>query len=144
MSQGMTKIGNLADLETFAKEFLAQNPEGAIVGLSGNLGAGKTTFVRACVKQLSPKERVMSPTYVLHQVYPTKPVVHHLDLYRLEQVGREQLLELDYFSIVEAVRREKGFIFMEWPEKCKDLGVLQLKMHLKFELKGEERVIYPL
>jgi tRNA threonylcarbamoyladenosine biosynthesis protein TsaE len=138
------RILNLEDLHQFAKEFMQTHSAGVVVGLSGTLGAGKTTFVRECVKLLSPTERVMSPTYVLHQVYQTTPIVHHLDLYRLENVGQEELTELQYFDVLEEVRRKKGFLYVEWPEKCKDLSLLQLGIHLKFEIKGEERVIYAL
>lgn len=135
----MTKIKTLEDLDKFAGEFLNKHPKGAIVGLSGTLGAGKTTFVRAVVKRLSPRERVMSPTYVLHQVYPTNPPIHHMDLYRLENVDQSSLLELQYFASLEEVRRKKGFLFVEWPEKCVDVKLLGLDVYLRFDITGTER-----
>lgn len=144
MTHEMKTIHSLEDLDRFAGEFLHKIPGGSVVGLSGTLGAGKTTFVRACVKRFSPNERVMSPTYVLHQVYPTNPPIHHMDLYRLDGIDQSTLLELNYFAILDEVRRKSGFLYVEWPEKCKDIGLLQLNLHLKFELKGEERVIYAL
>ncbi|MDA0713087.1 MAG: tRNA (adenosine(37)-N6)-threonylcarbamoyltransferase complex ATPase subunit type 1 TsaE, partial [bacterium] len=58
-----------------------------IIALDGDLGAGKTTFVSCLVNNFNhiKKIRVQSPTFALARSYPTNPVVHHLDLYRLDQ-----------------------------------------------------------
>jgi tRNA threonylcarbamoyladenosine biosynthesis protein TsaE len=139
-------VHTLEDLKNFATRFLSEQPNGAIVGLSGELGAGKTTFVRMIVTELSKRAgkaspRVMSPTYVLHQRYGTKPRIDHLDLYRLEKVDRSSLLELQYFDIVDEVAAEKGFVFVEWPERCLDKKLLKLTVSLSIEQSGETRKI---
>lgn len=134
-------VANLKELKVFAEKLVKKYPDGAVIGLSGDLGAGKTTFVRACVECLGDKSRVMSPTYVLHQSYSTRPRIDHLDLYRLDSVDRNALVELQYFDILATARQEKGFLMIEWPEKAKDLKLLSLDLHLKFKVQGEGRVI---
>lgn len=130
-------LPTLEALSDFARDFLRAFPEGAIVGLSGELGAGKTTFVRAILKERAVAEgrlepRVTSPTYVLHQSYPELGV-EHFDLYRLEAAGEAALLELGYFEAVERMRVGRGFLFVEWPEKAAAPRVLGLTAKAKFE-----------
>lgn len=85
-----------------------------VVTLRGDLGAGKTTFVRGFVRALSGSDDVVvqSPTFALARTYPTTPPVHHLDLYRLvDQPGAERaLVDLGLFDLVE-----DGVSLVEWP-----------------------------
>src|SRR5262245_20009438 len=100
------QIRSLDELTTFARRFLDEHPTGAIVGLTGTLGAGKTTFVRACVQHLAGSPiRVASPTFVLHQSYPNlSPSVDHFDLYRLQKPDQAALLEAGYLEAVAAAK----------------------------------------
>lgn len=141
MSGDVTKhIQTLADLAGFARDFITRHPHGAVVGLYGDLGAGKTSFVRAVVQELSQRAgagmpRVTSPTYVLHQSYPALvPPVDHFDLYRFDSASDSSLLEMGYFEILENCRQRKGFLFVEWPERAQPLSLLQLDetLHLTF------------
>jgi tRNA threonylcarbamoyladenosine biosynthesis protein TsaE len=81
--------------------------------LTGDLGAGKTTFVRGFVRALPGGENVVvqSPTFALARTYPTAPPVHHLDLYRLQDTGSAD-------SVVELGLVDQcgdGISFVEWP-----------------------------
>lgn len=140
-------IKTLTDLEDFVQEFLHAHPEGAVVGLSGELGAGKTTFVRMCIKFLAQRKgievpRVTSPTFVLHQRYPNlAQAVEHFDLYRLDAISQESLTELGYFDALDFVREVHGFLFVEWPEKAKECESLGLDQHIVFSFDGEVRVV---
>ncbi len=135
-----TKIQSLPDLSRFAQAFIDTHPEGVVLGLSGELGAGKTAFVRAVVQTLSERAgagtpRVTSPTYVLHQSYSAlKPAVDHFDLYRFESATETSLLEMGYFEILENCRNRKGFLFVEWPERAEPPSLLGLTetLHLSF------------
>ena len=82
-------------------------------GLSGNLGVGKTTFVRALLRGLGYTGRVPSPTYTLLEHYDIGPLtVVHLDLYRLAEAR-----ELEYLGIRDWLARDKVWLLAEWPEK---------------------------
>ena len=88
---------------------------GDVVVLSGEVGAGKTTFVRTAARALGVEERVTSPTYQLARGYKgtcggRSVPVNHLDLYRLEDVREEDVLELDDYLDPAAIT------FVEWAE----------------------------
>jgi len=141
-----TRIKDLKALGTFADAFV-QARRGVVVGLSGGLGAGKTTFVRACVAAIAKATgvappRVTSPSFVLHQVYPgLTPPVEHFDLYRLEDLDIEALMNLGYGESVERMRAAAGFLFVEWPEKARDVKLLDLSLCLQIDFEGAGRRI---
>jgi tRNA threonylcarbamoyl adenosine modification protein YjeE len=84
-----------------------------VLQLTGDLGAGKTTFVRGFVRALPAGEGVVvqSPTFALARTYPTTPPVHHLDLYRLQDTGTaDSVVEL---GLVDQCA--DGVSFVEWP-----------------------------
>ena len=92
---------------------------GDVVVLSGEVGAGKTTFVRAAVRSLGVEDRVTSPTYQLARGYEglkdgQRLRVNHLDLYRLEGIEDRDVLELDDYLEPDAVT------FIEWAEPALD------------------------
>lgn len=132
-------------LSEFAQALISRFPKGGIIGLTGDLGSGKTTLVREVIKNIAAKqnlkiERVMSPSFVLHQSYEMlKPPVHHFDLYRMTQVTESMLVELEYYDIVEKVRTHSGFLFVEWPELCVDKAILKLTAELNIEIEGQHR-----
>ena len=140
-------IHTLADLALFAGDFILRHPEGAVVGLTGELGTGKTTLVRAIVSELSaragvPPPRVTSPTYVLHQSYAfLSPPVDHFDLYRLDSANELSLLEIGYFEILQQSRERKGFLFVEWPERVELRGLLGLSEELSLSFASGGRDI---
>ena len=95
---------------------------GDVVVLSGEVGSGKTTFVRAAAHAMGVAGRVTSPTYQLARSYEgtiggRRVVVNHLDLYRLEGIEPGDVLELDEYLDPSAVT------FVEWAEPA--LGLLE-------------------
>jgi len=85
---------------------------GEVVLLSGELGAGKTAFVRGLARGLGASvDDVASPTFVLLTSYPASLVLHHADLYRLRGDGDEQELGL------EELPGPKGVLAVEWAER---------------------------
>lgn len=89
-----------------------------VVGLSGNLGAGKTAFVQAAAKHLGVKNKVVSPTFVIVKKYVLKGKKHrhlfHLDAYRLK--NERELKELGWREILE---NPENLVFIEWPENVR-------------------------
>lgn len=94
--------------------------EATIVGLYGNLGAGKTTFTQSVARALGISEDITSPTFVIEKMYDTKHSVFkkliHIDAYRLEN-GRE-LSTLNFESLVSDTT---NLILIEWPENVKEI-----------------------
>ena len=83
---------------------------GDVVLLSGELGAGKTTLVKALVAALGSDEEVTSPTFTLLRTYATSPPVAHVDCWRLEQL--HEVLDLG----LEEVLDDGGVALIEWGE----------------------------
>ena len=82
---------------------------GDVVGVSGELGAGKTTFVRGACRALGVTSPVTSPTFTIGHRYPGDIDVSHLDLYRFAGVSGAEWGDLEpYF--------EDAIVFVEWPE----------------------------
>jgi tRNA threonylcarbamoyladenosine biosynthesis protein TsaE len=95
---------------------------GDVVVLGGEVGSGKTTFVRAAARSLGVEKRVTSPTYQIARGYGgtvdgREVTVNHLDLYRLEALEERDALELDDYLDPEAIT------FVEWAEPA--LGVIE-------------------
>ena len=104
-----------AALERLAAKVAEALAPGDVVVLSGEVGSGKTTFVRAAAAALGVAERVTSPTYQLARGYEgvvegREVVVNHLDLYRLEGLEDRDVLELDDYLDPDAVT------FVEWAD----------------------------
>jgi tRNA threonylcarbamoyladenosine biosynthesis protein TsaE len=83
---------------------------GDVVLIAGDVGTGKTTFVRAACDALGVREHVTSPSFVIGRTYAGKVPVSHVDLYRLDTLEREDpALLSDYLS-------SDSIVFVEWPE----------------------------
>lgn len=145
MKRSVYRLLSLDDTRDLAREILAEANEGRVVGLWGDLGAGKTTLVRYVVEEAARSAgrtapRVVSPTFVLHQAYAgLAPPVEHFDLYRLERAGKQALLDLGYFEALERTRETKGLLFVEWPDRADPLRLLELELGLFLEVDGEGR-----
>lgn len=102
-------------LESLARKLARLLRPGDAVVLSGEVGAGKTTFVRSAAKSLGVAERVTSPTYQLARSYRGSLggeaiTVNHLDLYRLDGLGAYDALEFEEYLAPDSVT------FIEWAE----------------------------
>ena len=82
---------------------------GDVVSVSGELGSGKTTFVRGACRAFGVTQPVTSPTYTIGNRYEAAVAVSHLDLYRLREISASDWADLaPYF--------EEAVVFVEWPE----------------------------
>lgn len=101
-----------ADTERIAGELATQLRRGDVVLVTGELGAGKTTFVRGACRALGVREPVVSPTFTIGRRYQASGglVIAHLDLYRLETLDGEDPGLIDDYVTPASVA------FLEWPE----------------------------
>ncbi|CAN5644079.1 tRNA (adenosine(37)-N6)-threonylcarbamoyltransferase complex ATPase subunit type 1 TsaE [soil metagenome] len=128
-----------AMLEELASRVARVLVPGDVVVLSGEVGAGKTTFVRAAARSLGVTERVTSPTYQLARGYQglkdgRRVTVNHMDLYRLEGIEARDALELDDYIEPDAVT------FIEWADPA--LGIIDnpSTVHIYHETPTTRRI----
>jgi tRNA threonylcarbamoyladenosine biosynthesis protein TsaE len=101
--------GSPEETEALAARLAGLLRAGDVVAVSGELGAGKTTFVRGAARALGVREPVSSPTFTIGHRYDAPVPVAHLDLYRIAGIDPEEWADLEpYFDGTVA--------FVEWPE----------------------------
>jgi len=105
-----------------------------VVALEGDLGAGKTQFVRGLVKALGGAGRVVSsPTFVLLNVYQTpRFAVYHLDAYRVG--GAEDFSAIGFAELLE----QNGIVVVEWPTRVKEILPAK-RINVTFEITGKTK-----
>ena len=163
------RVKNTGEMRRFVEDFVAKlqssKNSATTVALSGELGAGKTTFAQAVAKSLGVQETVNSPTFVIEKIYPVKSlrdhgaglVKHgghgagvlqnsppvggwqrlvHIDAYRLKSAAELRALSWD-----EMVGNPDNLILIEWPEHVE--GAIPEDAHHIFITigDGEERTI---
>ena len=96
----------------FASYLLACEPRGAFVAMYGDLGAGKTAFVRGAARAIAPDAYVQSPTYtVVNEYHGKNGLLFHFDMYRIDD--EDSLDSIGYWDYLE----RGGYCFVEWSEK---------------------------
>ncbi len=115
----------------FAQRFAASVEAPCSVALVGDLGAGKTTFVRGVLRALGVTGAIKSPTYALVETYDTtKGEVHHLDAYRIENIDDfEARGGFEYFE-------SPSIRFVEWPARLQGAVTFDLELTFDFENEG--------
>jgi tRNA threonylcarbamoyladenosine biosynthesis protein TsaE len=108
---GVTKeTGSAEETESAGAELAARLRAGDVVLVSGELGSGKTTFVRGACRALGVEGPVPSPTFTIGQVLSGRVEIAHLDLYRLGSLAEEDP------SLLEDYLTPERIAFVEWPE----------------------------
>jgi tRNA threonylcarbamoyladenosine biosynthesis protein TsaE len=110
----MEIIFELDEIEKIAQKFLQIVKPNKVFAFSGDLGAGKTTFINALCKQLGVTESVTSPTYSIIQEYAgaDHEIIYHIDLYRLKS-DREAM-----DAGIEDCINSDEICMIEWPERA--------------------------
>lgn len=109
----------------------------ALVGLEGELGAGKTAFARGFVRTLAPEAevRVASPTYAICHTYRTEPALHHLDLYRV--LDEDDLESTGFRDLME-----RSVMLIEWPSCVRSVReLLHYRVDMEHGRTEDERTL---
>ena len=129
---GTYPLSSAEETIAFARKLASLLPSKAIIALSGDLGAGKTTFVQGLALGLGIQEPIQSPTFVLLNAYQN--LLYHFDLYRLRQaadftnLGFEEYFHLD------------GICAIEWPDRIETL-LPENTYRVEFSYDGVGRII---
>ena len=136
-------VRSIEELDALARELLVDffdsvgenRMSATLLTLSGELGAGKTTFTQAIARTLGVRESVTSPTFVILKVYalenqPFERLVH-IDAYRLE--GGRELLALGFDDLLAD---PNNLILIEWPEKVAD-ALPKKRIGISFSILSE-------
>jgi tRNA threonylcarbamoyladenosine biosynthesis protein TsaE len=120
-----------AETQAVAAELARDLRPGDVVTVSGELGSGKTTFVRGAARALGVRQPVTSPTYTIGHRYDGDVDVSHLDLYRFTSLSHAEWGDLEpYF--------EDAVVFVEWPEAA--AGTLPApRARVRLEHRSETR-----
>jgi tRNA threonylcarbamoyladenosine biosynthesis protein TsaE len=103
------RSASAAETEAVAARLARGLRSGDVVTVSGELGSGKTTFVRGACRQLGIDVPITSPTFTVGHRYPGDPAVSHLDLFRFQGFSPAEWGDLEpYF--------QDSVCFVEWPE----------------------------
>ncbi len=90
-----------------------------IIGLEGDLGGGKTTFIQGFAKGLGIKEKILSPTFVIlkrFRIPKQENMFYHIDCYRVEKPG-----ELLFLGLKEIISNSQNIVVIEWVEKVRKI-----------------------
>ncbi len=141
-SNAPKKYVTKSDEETqlLGEEFSSNLKMGDVILLYGNLGYGKTTFIKGLMKGLGVSKRVMSPTFVIIRTYVPKNKkgvkrIYHADLYRIE--NDEKLVGV---GIDEKISDPAAIVVVEWPEKIKKLP--DKRWEVKIEMNNDNTRIF--
>jgi tRNA threonylcarbamoyladenosine biosynthesis protein TsaE len=118
----------------FAQSFASKIAPPKLILLSGNLGAGKTTFAKGFAKGLGVDDLVQSPTFTYMQIYDGRFQMIHFDLYRLK--NEREFLAMGFEEYLYA----NAIVLVEWPERIRSI-LPEGAIHLHLEQEDQVRKI---
>lgn len=125
------KVYSLEETNSLATSLANTISTPCLITMSGDLGAGKTTFTKALAKALGIKATITSPTFTILKSYEEAVTLHHIDAYRLEGIvqdlGFEEVFEEDALCVVE------WFDFIEY-------ALPKERLHIHIALNEDERI----
>jgi len=104
----------------------------AFIALSGEMGMGKTTFVRGLAAAFDAGNDVSSPTFAFVNEYHGREVIYHFDLYRISDLN--DLISIGYFDYLD----QKAILVFEWPERIPTEALPEGHVRIKIEQGNEE------
>ena len=125
--------------QTFAiaKELVEAHLEpGDLILISGEMGAGKTTFVQGIASAMKIKQTINSPTFTKLHIYTGDWTLNHLDLYNISNLG-----ELESFGIYDYIETDMGVSVVEWWQKFPTIFENLPHWHITISGKNTQRII---
>ena len=112
------KIQSLDQIHEAARQFIAEMGDNTVFALYGNMGAGKTTFIKAVCEELGVSDVITSPTFAIVNEYRSDTageLIYHFDFYRIKKL--EEVYDMGY----EDYFYSGALCFIEWPELVEEL-----------------------
>lgn len=133
------KSHSQTDTENIAKKIVNQLSGGEVLALVGNLGAGKTVFVKGLAKALGVEENVTSPTFVLMKIYQTnhqqiKRLVH-VDCYRLDKAE-----DLEEIGLSDYLHNSENIVVIEWADRIASLPKNTININIEYINSAERNI----
>lgn len=138
ISEGPEETQKIASLliNTVLKQKNLKRKQALVISLEGNLGSGKTEFLKGIAKGIKLKEKIFSPTFLIMKRFTLKhkpfKFLWHLDCYRLKKIS--EIKELDF---TEIIKNPQNIIFIEWGDKIKKI-LPKSHWTIKFQIKSEK------
>lgn len=121
---------NIEDTLTIAENIESEKFENMVICLDGELGSGKTVFVKGFAKALGIHENITSPTFnIIKEYYNGEMPLYHMDVYRLDEVSEDIGIK-DYFV-------KDGVTIIEWSEMIKDI-LPEERLEITFKIVNED------
>lgn len=128
-------IRTIEELPPVARQLLEHFPTERVFLLNGEMGSGKTTFIKEICKVLGVRNGMSSPTYsIVNEYQGAKDVIYHFDLYRLKDVN--ECLDIGFEEYVHSGH----YCFIEWPEIAKAL-LPETVVEVNLRAEGETRYL---
>ena len=111
------KVRDKKELQVAAAHLLNEFPDRRVFTFTGDLGAGKTTFIKALCKELKVTDATSSPTFAVVNEYRTEQngIIYHFDLYRMKSLSEV------FDTGIEEYLYSGNYCFIEWPDRAEDL-----------------------
>ena len=133
-------INNIKDINKAARTFIDYMPEGNVIAFYGNMGAGKTTFIKALCEELGVEDEVTSPTFAIVNEYTCTNApsnIYHFDFYRIKKL--EEVYDMGY----EDYFYSDSLCLIEWPELIEELLPDDVtKVHIIEQSDGSRKIVY--
>ncbi len=132
------ELSHLSDIKKVVPEFLNALGASKIVAFYGEMGAGKTTFIKGLLDYMAIEDHASSPTFsIVNEYFSTRfGKVYHFDFYRI--LSEREALDI---GIEEFFDDDNAYCFIEWPQKIHNLLPLN-SVSVSIEVENEKRIIH--
>lgn len=133
-------VNSFKDTDRLAKIISENLFPGFILGLTGDLGSGKTTFTKFLAKHMGIKDNLNSPTFTILKVYENELDLFHMDVYRLENIGYDYELDDYIYGLGVSVIEWYQYILKMLPKEMLEISIKMIDENKRLiTVKGHKR-----